>query len=140
MNPHSRRCRRSLAIVRVTSRLIPGAIDAVRVFESEVFARTLLVAVVESCDGGATVNDDGRRSLEFLRRYQDVKHPRGQTTFVNVKARASVVRLVRESLLAAASRDFVDGNALVFYGPNAPVCDSMIAAIGAPKAGASRVK
>jgi hypothetical protein len=124
--------------VRVVSTLVPGAVGAVRVFQSEVFARTLLVAVVESCDGGATVNDNGRRSLEFLRGYQDAKHPRGQTTFVNVKARDSVARLVRASLLAAATRDFLDGNALVFYGSSAPICDLMITAIGAPNAGASR--
>lgn len=119
--------------MRVVSTFVPGAIDPVWVFHTEAFARTLLVAVVESRDSGDSVDEKGQRALAFLRGYQDANHIQGQTTFVNVSSRDSINRLVRTTLSEAAGTAFVDGNAVVFYGPDADACKTMLAALGAPK-------
>jgi len=96
-------------------------------------ARNLLVAVVVSGDGGASIDANGQRTLTFLRDYQDENHLKGRTTFVNVFAKDSITRLVRAKLSEAAGAAFVDGNAVVFYSPNAVTCKLLLTALGAPQ-------
>jgi hypothetical protein len=119
--------------LRIVSTFVPGAIDPVWVFHTAAFARSFLVAVVESRDNGDSVDDKGQRALTFLRGYQDANHIKGQTTFVNVSSRSSIASLVRTTLSEAAGTAFVDGNAVVFYGPDADACKTMLTALGAPK-------
>ena len=119
--------------MRIVSTVVPGAVGPVRVFRSEVLERVVLVSVVQSPDGGVSVDGDGQRSLEFLRAIQDAHYPKARTKFVSVTTRDSVGRLVRANVSAAATDAFVEGNALVFYGPNPAVCNLMLAALGAPR-------
>lgn len=118
--------------LRIVSTFVPGAVGPVRVFRSEVLEHVVLVSVVESPDGGASVNGDGQRSLEFLRAHQDANYPKARTKFVSVTPGTSVGRLVRTNVSAAATYAFIEGNALVFYGRNAAVCKLMLTALGAP--------
>jgi len=119
--------------LRIVSTFVPGAVGPVRVFRSEVLERMVLVSVVQSPDGGVSVDGDGQRSLEFLRAHQDANYPKARTKFVNVTTRDAVSRLVRANVSAAVTTAFVEGNALVFYGPNPAVCNLMLTALGAPK-------
>jgi hypothetical protein len=119
----------------VVSTFLPGAGDSVWAFHTELLARSLLVAVVESCDRGVSVDESGHSTLVFLRAHQDANHRKSRTRFVNVSAGDSVGRLVRTILTETACHaEFLAGNAVVFYGACAITCRRMLIALGAPKA------
>lgn len=108
----------------VVSSVVAGVPEGALVFDALFMGRHIVVAVVESPNGGLNVSEDGQRTLNALRLHDQANGTKASVHMVEIGTRRAAHKRLHTVLKAAK-----DGQLVICLGRDAEACAGVVDAL-----------